>query len=57
MAINPNTPFVRQYVDLPTEVAIKLETAAKAAGKSKKAFVCDAIMAAVADVKPAKTKK
>lgn len=47
MAINQNAPFARHYVDLPTPVAVKLEEAARAAGKSKKAFIADAITAAV----------
>lgn len=43
MPINPHSPFARQYVDLPTDVALKLEAAARAAGKSKKQFFAEAI--------------
>lgn len=43
MPVNPNSPFARQYVDLPTDVALKLEAAARAAGKSKKQFFAEAI--------------
>lgn len=57
MAINPNVPFTRQYVDLPTEVALKLEAAARAAGKTKKAFVSEAIIAAVERVAPSNSKR
>lgn len=57
MAINPNAPFTRQHVDLPTDVALKLESAARAAGKTKKAFVSEAIIAAVERVAPSKTRK
>lgn len=56
MAINPNAPFTRQHVDLPTPVALKLEEAARAAGKTKKSFVSDAIIAAVEKLAPSKRK-
>lgn len=57
MAINPNAPFTRQYVDLPTDVALKLEVAARASGKTKKAFVSEAIIAAVERVAPLNNKR
>lgn len=54
--VNPNSPWARHYVDLPTDVAIKMELAAKAAGKSKKQFIADAILAACGDKSSSKKK-
>lgn len=46
--INPESAFARQYFDLPTPVAIQLEAVVKASGKSKKQFLTDLVMSAVA---------
>jgi hypothetical protein len=45
--INPNSAFARQYFDLPTPVAIQLESVVKASGKSKKQFLTDLVTEAV----------
>lgn len=57
MPINPNQPFSRQYVDLPTPLALKMEKVAQEMGKSKKSFVCDAIEAAIAQIEQAQASK
>lgn len=57
MPINPQSPFTRIYADIETRVALQLETAARAAGKSKKAFIADAIVAACNASAPVTTGK
>jgi tellurite resistance protein len=57
MAINQNSPFTRIYADLPTQVALQLDAAAREAGKTKKQFIADAIIAACAPVSTSSKKK
>lgn len=47
MALDPNAPFARVYADIPTAVALKLDSAIGSTGKTKKQFIADAIVAAV----------
>lgn len=56
MAINPNTPFSRIQLDLPTAVALQLEEAAKTSGKTKKQFISDAVIAYCESFKPSRKK-
>lgn len=53
--INPHSAFVRVMFDLPTPIALQLDEAVKASGKSKKQYLADLISAAVST--PAKTPK
>lgn len=46
--INPNSAFVRVFFDLPTPVAIELDEAVKASGKSKRQYISDVISEHVA---------
>lgn len=58
MTINPQTvAFRRIYMDISGEVDAMLEAAAKAAGKSKKAFVEELIKAEVAKMQAAEKKR
>lgn len=50
--VNPNSAFVRVMFDLPTPIALELDAAVKASGKSKKQYLADLIAAAVSQ--PAK---
>lgn len=46
-AINPNQPFVRVQIDLPTPVALAFDEIATASGKTKKAYLAEIIMSEV----------
>jgi len=51
MPINPNSAFVRVFFDLPTPVAVELDAAVKASGKSKRQYISDVISQHVASTK------
>lgn len=57
MPINPNSAFVRVFFDLPTPVALELDAAVKASGKSKRQYISEVIAQHVAATKPTKGKK
>lgn len=57
MPINPNAPFTRVYVDLPTQLAMQMDDPKVRGGKSKKQFVSDAIRDALLKSTPKVVKK
>ena len=55
--INPNSAFVRVMFDLPTPIALKLDEAVKASGKSKKKYLADLIETMVGGAVSTSTKR